>query len=109
MNTISKTEEVKNAIEQSKGILVYFYNDACAPCIALRPKVENMLKEEFSKMNSLLINAAQYPELAASYNVFASPTILVFFEGVEYFRVSKYISVPEMAVRIDRYYSLLFG
>lgn len=38
----------------------------------------------------------------------ASPTIVVFFDGKETFRVSKYISIEELAGRIKRYYDLIF-
>ncbi len=91
------------------ALLLYFYNDSCAPCVALRPKVEAMITEEFPKMSHSYINAAQFPELAASNGVFASPTIVVFFDGKETFRVSKYISIDELAGRVERYYKLLFS
>lgn len=91
------------------ALLLYFYNDSCAPCVALRPKVEAMITEEFPEMSHSYINAAQFPELAASNGVFASPTIVVFFDGKESFRVSKYISIDELAGRISRYYDMIFG
>lgn len=90
------------------ALLLYFYNDSCAPCVALRPKVEALIADEFPEMVHSYINAAQFPELAASNGVFASPTIVVFFEGKENFRVSKYISIYELAGRIGRYYGMLF-
>jgi thioredoxin 1 len=103
----------QNALDQlnsnSPALLLYFYNDSCAPCVALRPKVETMITEEFPKMSYSYINAAQYPELAASNGVFASPTIVVFFDGKETFRVSKYISIDELSGRIGRYYEMIFG
>jgi thioredoxin 1 len=103
----------RSALDQLIGItpalLLYFYNDSCAPCVALRPKVEAMMMEDFPKMDYAWINAAQFPELVASNGVFASPTIVVFFDGKENFRVSKYISIDELAGRIGRYYGMLFG
>lgn len=96
------------ALGSSVAILVYFYNDACAPCVALRPKVQEMMDKNYEKMDLLFINSAQFPELSAYYSVFASPTIIVFFEGKENFRVSKYISLQELSTRIQRYYDLLF-
>lgn len=109
MNTnITTQADLEKLIRISPALLVYFYNDRCAPCVALRPKVEAMITEEFPKMSHTYINAAEFPELAASNGVFASPTIVVFFEGKENFRVSKYISIDELAGRISRYYNLLF-
>lgn len=109
MSTIRKVGELQAAIESSSGILVYFYNDSCAPCLALRPKVQEMMDDNFKEMNLLFINSAQFPELSANYNVYSSPTIIVFFEGKENFRVSKFVSVQELSNKIKRYYYLLFS
>jgi thioredoxin 1 len=106
---ISSQPDLTHSISQSPALLLYFYNDSCAPCVALRPKVEVMVTGEFPKMNHSYINAAKFPELSASNGVFASPTIVVFFDGKETFRVSKYISIDELAGRIGRYYEMIFG
>ena len=90
------------------ALLLYFYNDSCAPCVALRPKVEAMITEHFPEMKHFYINSAAFPEMSASNGVFASPTLVVFFDGKETFRVSKYISIDELAGRIQRYYDLIF-
>ena len=91
------------------SVLLYFYNDSCAPCVALRPKVEEMITGQFPLMAHSYINSAKFPELSASNGVFASPTIVVFFDGKENFRVSKYISIDELSGRIQRYYDLIFS
>ena len=109
-----KTEiTTQSALDQlnsnTPALLVYFYNDSCAPCIALRPKVEEMVSGEFPQMKHSYVNSAAFPELSASNGVFASPTIVVFFDGKETFRVSKYISIDELAGRIRRYYNLIFS
>lgn len=101
-------EEIISLIESSKGIVLYFYNDSCAPCVALRPKVQDVMNEFFAEMKLEMINSALIPELSAGYNVFASPTILVFFEGKEYLRFSKYISIQEFKEKVERYYTMLF-
>ncbi|MDY0343816.1 MAG: thioredoxin family protein [Lentimicrobium sp.] len=95
-------------IQESAALLLYFYNDSCAPCVALRPKVNEMIDEQFPLVQHAYINAATYPELAASASVFASPTIIVYFDGKENFRVSKYVSIQELSDRIERYYKLRF-
>ncbi|PKP45222.1 MAG: thioredoxin [Bacteroidetes bacterium HGW-Bacteroidetes-11] len=91
------------------ALLLYFFNDSCAPCVALRPKIESMVSSEFPQMKHSYVNSAAFPELSASNGVFASPTIVVFFDGKEVFRVSKYVSVDELAGRIRRYYNLIFS
>jgi thioredoxin 1 len=106
---INSQSDLDQLNSNSPALLLYFYNDSCAPCVALRPKVEAMITAGFPAMNHAYINAAQFPELAASNGIFASPTIVVFFDGKENFRVSKYISIDELAGRIGRYYGIMFG
>ena len=88
---ISNPEELYTLVSSSPALLLYFFNDSCAPCVALRPKVEQLVSGEFPKMKHAYINAALHPLMSASNNVFASPTIIAFFDGKETFRVSKYI------------------
>lgn len=106
---IRNQEMLEQLNRDQAALLVYFYNDSCAPCVALRPKVEQMVTEQFPLMAHTYVNAAEFPELSASNGVFASPTIVVFFDGKENFRVSKYISIDELGGRIERYYKMLFN
>ncbi|MGE5382629.1 MAG: thioredoxin family protein [Omnitrophica WOR_2 bacterium] len=109
VKAINEPHELLNAIEKSKGLVVYFYNDSCAPCIALRPKIKRMIDEDFNAMELLFVNSIVFPELSASFKVFSSPTIIIFFEGKENFRVSKFVSIADLSNRIDRYYKILFS
>jgi len=95
-------------IGSSPAILLYFYNDQCAPCLSLRPKVTRLLESKFPLIEMQMINATDHLSIASSYGVFSSPAILVFFEGKEVFRGSKYIGMNELEDKLSRYYSILF-
>lgn len=99
---------VQKDIDQQQAAMLYFYSDRCAPCISLRPKVIAMIKEEFPKIELLFVNAEKHPEIPAHYGVFANPTIILFIDGREYFRYSKYISENQLSSQIGRLYSLAF-
>lgn len=106
---LNTAESVDQFIEKQSAALLYFYNDRCAPCISLRPKVVEMLKHSFDKMQLGFINSEKHEDIAASYHAFSNPTLVVFFEGKEYKRVSKYISIPQLTRDIDRPYEMIFG
>jgi len=99
---------IEKTLRQNLAVILYFYNDHCPPCISLRPKVENLINEKFPKIKIMWIDSLAHPEIPAKYGVFANPAILLFFEGREFKRFSKYISIPELTDAIDRYYSLAF-
>lgn len=101
-------EELEIKLNETQGVLVYFKNDFCGPCMALRPKVTDLMKEHFPEMEMVIVDSFTNPALAGEYNVFGNPTLLVFFEGREYIRKSKYISMPELQNEMERYYNMLF-
>ena len=108
MEVIHKQDIINKLLLDEIGIILYFYNDDCQPCISLRPKVESLMNERFPKMKLVWINSKITPEIPANYGVFSNPTLLIFFEGKELKRFSKYISINELENAIDRYYSLAF-
>ncbi|MCF6342015.1 MAG: thioredoxin family protein [Bacteroidales bacterium] len=107
-NELSSIEAAASLIAGQAAVLLYFYNDNCAPCISLRPKVKQLVAEDFPELALAFINSALYPELAASYSSFTNPTLILFFEGREYRRESKYISIPQLAETIGRPYGMIF-
>ena len=108
-NAFDKTAEVRELIGASKGLILYFYNDLCAPCISLRPKVQEMADVAFPMIKVEFIDSTKYCELNAEFGVFSSPSLLVFFEGKECVRESKYVSIEALKKKIGRYYMMVFG
>jgi thiol-disulfide isomerase/thioredoxin len=101
-------QDIEKLIKDKASVMLYFYNDNCAPCKILRPKVQELVQDNFPKIEFRLINAEQFPVTSAQYGVFASPSLLVFFEGKEYIRESKNVSISELHDKIERIYALVF-
>ncbi len=100
--------DIQTIVKEKQAVLLYFYNDSCAPCKVLRPKVQELVETEFPEMEFVLINTELYLATAAEYGIFASPTLLVFFESKEYIRESKNISISELYEKINRIYKMIF-
>jgi thioredoxin-like negative regulator of GroEL len=98
--------EQQNILAEKQGVMLYFYNDRCAPCISLRPKVIKLIESQFPKIELVFVNSEENTLVSAHYNVFSNPTIILFIEGREYFRHSKYISEHQLAGQIGRLYKL---
>ncbi len=107
-NELKDIEQLEEHILREEAAIIYFYNDNCAPCISLRPKVIKMVEEQFPNMKLAFVNAEKYPNLPARYNIFANPTLLLFFNGKEYRRESKYISISQLSLAIERPYNMIF-
>lgn len=100
--------EFDRALQANVALALYFFNDSCQPCKILRPAFDALMKTDFSNISVQYINAASYPELAAHCGVFSAPTILFFFEGKEYIREGKNISMSELREKVGRYYRMIF-
>jgi thioredoxin 1 len=107
--TIQSLAHLTEFISTNPGVLIYFYNDSCAPCISIRPKVQALMDAEFPQMKLTFINSMEYPELPSAYGIFASPSLLVFFDGKESVRESKYIAIDDLQEKINRFYQLVFA
>lgn len=107
-NEITSLNDLVNLVEKEKGLITYFYSDRCAPCVSLRPKVKKMVETDFRSMKMVFVNSEYHPAVAAHYGVFANPAIIVFFEGREFRRYSKYISINELGSDIERVYQMVF-
>ncbi len=99
---------LKDIISDEKGVVVYFYNTSCSSCEVLRPKIRAMVNKSFPEIKFEEINAQEYPGITAEAAVYASPTIVVYFEEKESIRESRYISVQQLEDKIERYYNMLF-
>lgn len=105
---VQTLEEVQKLVSEELGLLVYFYNDNCAPCVSLRPKITKMMKASFPKMKLIFVNSS-FRDIPAHYQVYSNPTLLVFFDRKEYLRESKYVSIPKLESDINRFYEMVFG
>lgn len=106
---IQTFEEFLKLKEEEPALLAYFSTENCNVCKVLKPKVAELVKNEFPKIKLVYINSDVLPELAAQNQVFAAPTILIYFEGREYIRKSRNIGISELQREIERPYSMIFS
>ncbi|MEW8994051.1 thioredoxin family protein [Clostridium sp.] len=62
----------------------------------------------YPKVKSIKINIDESPSLCAEFSVFIAPTILLFTQGKETLRESRFIVINELDKNINRYYNLMF-
>ena len=105
---IQSFEEFLRLKEDEPALLAYFSTEACNVCKVLKPKVGELIQSEFPKIKLIYIKSDILPEVAAQNQVFAAPTILIFFEGREYIRKSRNIGIVELQREIERPYLMMF-
>lgn len=100
-------EDLNNLISSEAAVAVYFSAPHCGVCHALRPKVEELLSNEFPKIKFIHIEIDKSPTISGEYSVFSAPTLLVFFDGKEFLRKVRLMGIKELHDKIERPYTML--
>jgi thioredoxin 1 len=104
---IVSVEEAEKILSEEKATIVYFTSPKCNVCKSLRPKVMELMKNEFPDMGRYFVDASVSEDVSAKFTVFAVPTILVFLEGREFARESRNMSPMGLVEKIRRPYEIM--
>jgi thioredoxin 1 len=108
LNQILNPREFEYLIKSKDALMVYFFQEKCGVCKTLFPKVENLIRSRFPKIELLLLEAEKNRELTAQLRMLAVPGIILFLDGKEFFRSNGLVAIPELEGKIERPYQLLF-
>lgn len=83
------TEQMIKMLENKETFAVYFYQRNCPGCDAVRPIVNEFIKETGKKIYAINLNLADNPSyLAQNLAIQGSPTVISFKQGEEVDRLS---------------------
>ncbi len=101
-------KSVNDIIHKKPAVILYFSTSTCNVCRSLKPKLIDAVQKHINKFEIIDIDIATGTDVAASFNVFAIPTVLFFLEGKEFLRKSRHMSIGEVIREIKRPYDMLF-
>ena len=105
---IKTIADFKDYLTKHRAICFYLSTPECNVCKVLKPKVIEMIENDFPEINFCYVDLNEAKEISGQLSVFAVPTILVYFEGKETIRVSRNVHLIELHEQIDRYYKMIF-
>lgn len=76
-----ENESMFDSLIAEGKVLVDFYADWCGPCQMLAPQLEDLAKEVEGKVNIVKINVDQFNGVAARFNIYSIPTLILFEKG----------------------------
>lgn len=94
--------------EEQKSFYIYFSAPNCGVCEALKPKIRGLMETTFPMLQAYEVDTQKHPEIASQLRLFTNPSLLVFFEGQEFLRNSRTISICELEKDLHRPYSMIF-
>jgi len=105
---ITSLQEFDDSIQKNDAILIYFSHDKCNVCKVLKPKIREMLSENFPEIKMFYSDTVLYPEIAAQNSIFTVPTIIIYLDKKEFLRKSRNVGIEELRKELQRPYDLLF-
>ena len=100
-------EQKQKTIKEEIGVLLYFSGEHCSVCHALRPKFRELFDKEFPQLKQIYLDAQEYADISAHYQVLSLPTILVFLDGREFVREGRSVSLHQLTEQIKRPYGMM--
>jgi thioredoxin-like negative regulator of GroEL len=94
--------DILKKISETKILVVYFSQPTCTVCKSLRPKIE-MTVRSYTGIGFQYVDTTLFPNLSGQNMIFTVPTIVLFYQGREVKRWSRYFSIDEFIVELDRY------
>ena len=76
----AKDWQVK-VVDSTKPVFVDFWAEWCGPCRMVGPVVEELAKDYEGKVEFVKVNVDEANELAAKYNIFSIPTLMLLNKG----------------------------
>jgi len=107
MQELKSIESVQKAIKEG-AVLLYVSAPNCNVCDALKIKVEELFSNEFPKIKLYEANISVVPELTGEFQIFSAPAMLIFFEGQEFAREGRNVSLELLSRRVEKVYKLYF-
>ena len=83
-------DQIRKQIENEAAVALYFKASRCSVCEILEPKVKDLLTTDFPKFSFLsFLQNENTAALAAHFNVFHAPTLLLFLEEKKLLELAK--------------------
>lgn len=99
--------ELQETIQTEVGVLLYFSGENCSVCHALRPKFQEAFDEHFPLVKQIYLDAHDNAQIAAHYQVFSIPTMIVYLDGREFAREGRNVSIQQMIRQLERPYTIM--
>ena len=109
MESIETYDRLAAIAKGEKAVLFYLSTKSCGVCKSIKPKVIDLVEENFPRLPMYYVDIEDVPEAAGQLSIFVVPAVLVYFGGRETIREARNFGIQELGAKIDRYYEMLFG
>ena len=107
MKSLENIKDIEKAIS-NEAVLLYITAPNCNVCEALKSKIKELFKSNFPKVLLYEADIAKVPEISSRFNIFSAPLMMLFFDGQEFVREGRNVSLSILKERVEKVYNLYF-
>lgn len=100
MKQITTLRQMNAQIQEAPLSLLLVKTDHCGVCDSVMAKLDDLLPL-YPQVQGLYIRMEDAPEVAGEFLVFTAPTLLLFVEGKEVFRQSRFILMGDVEKQLQ--------
>lgn len=108
MENINNLNELQSFINNNTFAFLYVSSKNCSICAPLFLKVKEMLSK-FPNINLRKMDLDELPEVGSTLSLFTVPMMILFIEGRETFRESRFVKINEFKKSIKRIYEIYYN
>lgn len=101
-------EEILCSIKNSKMSLILTSTKDCGVCTAINPRIKNLVSK-YPNINYKHIYIDSMKKASGEFTIFTVPTVIIFAQGKEVHRESRFIDFEKLRFEISRWYNYLFN
>lgn len=107
MKVYNTIEAIEQEVTSHPFVFLYISAEACNVCKGLLPKVNDIIGK-YPQISGIFAEIDSVPEVGSKYSIFAVPTLILFIDGREVIRESRYVNTRDLEEKISRYYKMYY-
>ncbi|WP_110933922.1 thioredoxin family protein [Paenibacillus bouchesdurhonensis] len=102
MQRLYQLSEINQVIQEHALVLLLIKTSQCGVCESIQAKAEGLLGFH-KKVKGIYVFMEDAPNTAAEYLALSAPTLLLFCQGKEVYRESRFVRFEELELVLHRY------
>ncbi|UCZ54016.1 thioredoxin family protein [Bacillus shivajii] len=102
MNMVRNKDDLQRVIEEEEVLIVLIKSHHCSVCDAVAHQLSEFIKSN-NDISSVFVQLEDVPNISGEFMVFSAPTVLLFIQGKEEWRGSRFVQWDELKNVIDKW------
>lgn len=105
MKEVTDITQLKATIAEEEIVLLLIKSKNCSVCDAVYEQLQPFLKE-LNQVKGIFVSSDKVPAVSGEFLAFTAPTVILFIEGKEIAKQSRFISYEKIKGQIMQYLSI---